>query len=70
MSTLKEKFKSLNTDFIKSRVYYRHNAYRCEKIADNYAIEFKNWCDKIIIEKWIDKTTKELLEIFKKQKGY
>ncbi len=41
-----------------------------EKIADNYAIEFYNW---VLYESdghdFISKTTKELLEIFKKEKG-
>lgn len=40
----------------------------CEKIADDYAIEFVNW---IMFTDYstIDNTTKELLEIFKKEKG-
>lgn len=69
---LKEKFKSLNTDFIKSRVYYRHNAYRCEQIAENFAINFANWYEFTLRES--DNlnerfTPKELIEIFKKEKG-
>lgn len=42
-------------------------AEKCEKIADDYAIEFAHWCE------WQDgkafKTFQELLEIFKKEKG-
>jgi hypothetical protein len=36
------------------------------KIADDYAIEFKKWCDK---NKSIIHTDEELLEIFKKETG-
>lgn len=65
--TLKEKFKSLNTNFGRDAKYYHHNLKKCEKIADDYAIEFAHWCE------WQDgkafKTFQELLEIFKKEKG-
>ncbi len=43
----------------------------CEKIADDYAIEFLNWYIRkspIMDKKYIGKTSKELLEIFKKEK--
>lgn len=55
-----------------------------EKIADDYAIEFAEWCDDNYFKNgkgnsnwsasmdWDDDekfTTKELLEIFKKEKG-
>lgn len=40
-----------------------------EKIADEYAIEFAEWSDNLNIGEWSDKTTKELLEMFKKEKG-
>lgn len=44
---------------------------RLEKIADDYAIEFAEWIDKnhksISLEIYSNK--KELLEIFKKEKG-
>ena len=64
--TLKEKFaESLESD----KRFYVYNA---EKIADDYAIEFAEW----VIEnrgKHIlicgNPNTKELLEIFKKEKG-
>ncbi len=58
--TLKEKFKtdvSINTYGEAGRF-----ANQCEKIADDYAIEFVEW----VIKGEIDK---ELLEIFKKEKG-
>jgi hypothetical protein len=52
----------------------KQNAIECEKIADDYAIEFAEWMAK---EYWLDssgkytqgQTHKELLEIFKKEKG-
>jgi hypothetical protein len=37
-----------------------------EKIADDYATDFKKWCD---LNKSIIHTDEELLEIFKKEKG-
>ena len=51
---------------------------RLEIVADDYAIEFEEWCRTIISRtglleyklKWINLTSKELLEIFKKEKGY
>lgn len=50
------------------------------EISDDYAIEFKDWCDldetqdliedlKFVGELSQNPKTKELLEIFKKQKG-
>lgn len=41
------------------------NASECEKIADDYAVEFAEWCGVPIV----DANVKELLEIFKKEKG-
>jgi hypothetical protein len=38
----------------------------CEKIADDYALKFKKWCD---FNKSIIHSDEELLEIFKKEKG-
>jgi hypothetical protein len=67
--TLKEKFVTmvLDTDIAKWE-------YECEKIADDYAIEFAEWIAK---EYWLNSSGKysqsqnhkELLEIFKKEKG-
>lgn len=44
----------------------------CEKIADDYAVDFLNWYirkSSIKDKKYIGKTSKELLEIFKKENG-
>ena len=68
--TIKEKFK---TDLsINTLGEAKRYAAECEKIADDYAIEFTEWiktdwsCD----ERWSKITdSKELLEIFKKEKG-
>lgn len=79
--TLKEKFKQwLDTE---PRIQIRE--VQLEVIADDYAIEFAEWCDDNYFKNgkgnsnwsasmdWDDNekfTTKELLEIFKKEKGY
>jgi hypothetical protein len=66
---------SLKDNFDKSK--------QCVAIADDYAIDFAVWCDLNATQKskgfwysiplqiplWEAKTTKELLEIFKKEKG-
>ena len=66
--TLKEKFDEIhqafiNGDFIATDLIKEN----CEKIADDYAIEFAYWYE------WrkdnVFKTYNELLEIFKKEKG-
>jgi hypothetical protein len=79
--TLKEKFKkqldtatpTLNRPFYQSK--------QCEKIADEFAVEFAEWINSVSyrsfdgnwyltqIDEDIKKTTEELLEIFKKEKG-
>jgi hypothetical protein len=60
--TLKEKFEEV---FIEN--WLSDYAIECEKIADDYAIEFAHWCE------WQDgkafETFQELLEIYKKEKG-
>ena len=70
--TLKEKFKQwLDT---KPREQIRD--VQLEVIADDYAIEFQDWCNTLISRigmleykrKYSNKPTKELLEIFKKEK--
>ena len=73
--TLKEKFSALLP-------FYNVNdnnskSIQCEKIADDYAIEFVEWVEKLRDSDidsldyafWLDNTTKQLLEIFKKEKG-
>jgi len=70
--TLKEKFKkqldtatpTLNRPFYQSE--------KCEAIADEFAIGFSKWCLEIGIYTQFKKTqgiNKELLEIYKKEKG-
>lgn len=63
--TLKEKF----AEFCKQEVWEKENknAEECELIADEYAIEFAEWCFNHVPENIV--TSKELLEIFKKEKG-
>ena len=73
--TLREKFK----EFTKQESWEKenYNAIECEKIADDYAIEFGEWLEILSNS---DYNTKEnyiyqkfdvtsLLEIFKKEKG-
>jgi len=79
--TLREKFKtevSINTEGEAGRF-----ANKCEQIADNYAIEFAQWItnekskysimygnqNKRFADFDKEYTSKELLEIFKKEKG-
>ena len=67
--TLKEKFKQYLWAFNKEVI--DNQAIKCEIIADDYAIEFLNWYIRkspIMDKKYIGKTSKELLEIFKKEK--
>jgi hypothetical protein len=70
--TLKERFKSLNTSFGADVKYYHHNINKCEKIADDFAINFANWYEFMLRQ--TDNlnerfTPKELIEMFKKEKG-
>ena len=66
--TLKEKFvnvlKQAKIHFIK------FDAEDCEKIADNYAIEFAEWIEEYQGGTPNSKILKELLEIFKKEIRY
>ena len=68
--TLKEKFIKCRN---KTDEYYIlpvvDDAKQLEKIADEFAIGFKDWCGTNG-RFWIGaNTTKELLEIYKKEKG-
>jgi hypothetical protein len=64
--TLKEKFSELLPFY---NVNDNNNkSIQCEKIADEFAIEFANWV-QFHSELWIKYRTSELLEIFKKEKG-
>ena len=46
-----------------------HVAEQCEQIADKYAIAFGEYLDSLTTEDMGDLTIKELLGIFKKEKG-
>ena len=79
---LKEKFRDKILSFLSDNMK-EQNAIECEQIADEFAIEFAEWCDDNYFRMgntsiWSDSTdwednikitTKELLEIFKKEKG-
>lgn len=76
--TLKEKFKEILTAF-----WISNWEDECEKVADEFAIEFAEWCDDNYFRMgntnvWSDSTdwednvkytTRKLLKIFKKEKG-
>ena len=69
MKPIKEQYKEIVCGFNDERT--ENVANRCEQIADNYAIEFAEWLvirynEDIIYDEY---STKELLEIFKKEKG-
>jgi hypothetical protein len=67
--TLKEKFKkqldtatpTLNRPFYQSE--------KCEAIADDFAIDFGEYLDSLTTEDMGILSVKELLEIYKKEKG-
>ena len=61
--TLKEKFREADKYSLTKPTHDR----KCEDIADEYAIEFKDWCEFYDYDGM--KTTNQLLEIFKKEKG-
>ena len=42
---------------------------QCEQIADEFAIGFAEWIEKLDWEIYHNNTAKELLEIYKKEKG-
>ena len=62
--TLREKFK----EFTKQESWEKenYNAIECEQIADEVAIEFAEWVE---CSKTYYTPMKELLQIFKKEKG-
>lgn len=68
---LKERFIKLFPH--QNEEYLDHEeAEMCEKIADDFAIEFINWLsfnDLFYSIQFGNNSTKELLEIFKKEKG-
>ena len=72
--TLKEKFKPfvfyVTESFNVARENNKEkNATECEQIADDYAISFTDWVNVNAYKYPTNTTTKELLEIFKKEKG-
>ena len=82
MKPIKEQYKEIVCGFNDERT--ENVANRCEQIADEHAIEFAEWCDDNYFKNgkgnsnwsasmdWDDNekfTTKELLEIFKEEKG-
>lgn len=71
--TLIEKFHEwLKTEPLSNKERPTLREYQCEKIADDYAIEFAEWIknDWACNERWSKITdSKELLQIFKKEKG-
>jgi hypothetical protein len=76
--TLKEKFEQFTEQ--KSYDKKNYNAEECEQIADDYAIDFAEWINRVSYRSsdnnwWltqnsgdIKKTTEELLKMFKKEK--
>jgi hypothetical protein len=65
--TLKEKFNPYCDNLFSSKEV---NAENCVDVADDYAIEFLDWYGGLRLDQVDGKKTKELLEIFKKEKGY
>lgn len=49
--------------------WHEVDAESCEKIADDFAIGFTEWFDDLSEDYCKDYTVKELLEIYKKEKG-
>ena len=72
--TLKEKFKKIEIKLGENNTtnLVDVEAKECEQIADDFAIGFAEWYRKIspiMDKKYIGKNSKELLEIYKKEKG-
>lgn len=74
--TLKEKFEpfafcNLGNNSMERQYQREDNAKECEQIADDYAIEFLEWCElKMVFNPSVihKPTYKKLLEAFKKEK--
>ena len=72
--TLKEKFLPFIDDIdlindIPNKEWGLRNANKCVEIADEFAIDFAEWLNVNAYKYPTKTTTKELLEIYKKQKG-
>lgn len=64
--TLKKKFENyFDPKWLDKEV----SAHYCEQIADEYAINFGEYLDSLTDEDMGNLSIKELLEIFKKEKG-
>ena len=74
--TLKEKFENVEIMFENQTGKLKYDELceapnECVKIADEFAIGFAEWwLDKFTFKDFIHKESKELLEIFKKEKGF
>jgi hypothetical protein len=66
MSNLKERFIDYCDDVFMDKEV---NAEQCEKIADDYAIEFAKWIAELEGGNLNLKVLKLILEIYKKEKG-
>lgn len=76
--TLKENFDSISCNDcdmpfceIKCTMLSDSELNKLEQIADDYAIEFFDWCNELRMhgKGYYENSTKQLLEIFKKEKG-
>lgn len=66
MSTLKEKL--FNAIFDNAWEFKTENVVpECEKIADDFAVNFARWCDENVFE---GQSYREALFQFKKEKGW
>jgi hypothetical protein len=76
--TLKDKFRPLvwfnsGSFNVHQNKQKDENSIKCEKIADDYAIEFAEWLNGLDINDYVLQkhiSSQELLEMFKKEKGY
>ena len=69
--TLEEKFINASNIFIEypeDKIFQKSVCEECVYIADDYAIGFAEWKDTNQID-YLKSTYKELLEIYKKEKG-
>ncbi len=74
--TLKEKFDKVEIMFENQVGSLKYDelseaSNQCEKIAEQFAIEFANWVDNLVIESnhvYCSNSIGELLEIYKKEK--
>jgi hypothetical protein len=67
--TLKEKFETTMVSFLIDKNQDKTMLDHFDKIADEFAIGFAEWCLKIKFEPIENISVKRLLEIYKKEKG-